>query len=97
MAIQHAFMHKAKELFCGMVFYYGISQNVPRQRFDTSYIDLVRSLNSITYKSQSTAMIRLISSVGSPTAVSTSIIVIRPALGTLAAPTLANVAVKLRK
>lgn len=35
------------------------------------------------------------SSVGSPTAVSTSSIVTSPALGTLAAPTLARVAVKL--
>ena len=40
-------------------------------------------------------MIRLMSLVGSPTAVSTSIIVTRPALGTLAAPILARVAVKL--
>lgn len=48
-----------------------------------------------TYKSQSTAMIRLTSFVGSPTAVKTSSIVTRPALGTDAAPILARVAVKL--
>ena len=49
-----------------------------------------------TYSSQSTAMIRLMSLVGSPTAVNTSSMVTNPALGTLAAPILASVAVKLR-
>ena len=41
-------------------------------------------------------MIRLMSLVGSPTAVNTSSMVTNPALGTLAAPILASVAVKLR-
>ena len=36
------------------------------------------------------------SAVGRPTAVNTRIIVTKPALGTLAAPILANVAVKLK-
>ena len=49
-----------------------------------------------SYRSQSTATMRLMSSVGSPTAVKTRIIVTRPALGMLAAPILARVAVKLR-
>ena len=40
-------------------------------------------------------MIRLMSLVGSPTAVRTSSMVTNPALGTLAAPILASVAVKL--
>ena len=40
-------------------------------------------------------MMRLISSVGKLTAVSTNNMVIKPALGTLAAPILANVAVRL--
>ncbi len=39
---------------------------------------------------------RLISLVGSPTAVNTSSMVTRPALGTLAAPIDARVAVKLQ-
>ena len=42
-------------------------------------------------------MMRLISLVGNPTAVKTSSIVTNPALGTLAAPILARVAVKLRE
>ena len=50
----------------------------------------------ITYSSQSTAIIRLISSVGRLTAVSTSSIVMSPALGTEAAPILASVAVRLQ-
>ncbi len=48
-----------------------------------------------THRSQSTAMMREMSLVGSPTAVSTSSMVTRPALGTDAAPILASVAVKL--
>ena len=40
---------------------------------------------------------RLMSFVGSPTAVNTNNIVTRPADGTLAAPILANVAVKLKQ
>lgn len=51
----------------------------------------------VTYSSQSTATMRLMSCVGRPTAVNTRIIVMRPALGTLAAPTLARVAVKLQR
>ena len=53
-------------------------------------------MNKVTYSSQSTATIRLISLVGSPTAVNTSSIVTNPALGTLAAPIEARVAVKLQ-
>ena len=49
------------------------------------------------YSSQSTAMIRLISLVGNPTAVNTRSMVTNPALGTLAAPILARVAVKLQR
>lgn len=49
------------------------------------------------YSIQSTAMIKLTSCTGRPTAVNTSNMVTNPALGTLAAPTLANVAVKLKK
>ena len=52
-------------------------------------------LSRCTYSSQSTAMRRLISWVGRPTAVRISSMVTRPALGMLAAPTLANVAVIL--
>lgn len=48
-----------------------------------------------TYKNQSTATIIVISSVGSPMAVSTRSIVTSPADGTDAAPILAAVAVKL--
>lgn len=48
-----------------------------------------------TYSSQSTATSRLMSSVGRPTAVRMSSMVTRPALGILAAPTLASVAVRL--
>lgn len=47
------------------------------------------------YSSQSTAMMYVTSSVGSPTEVRTSSMVTSPALGTLAAPILAAVAVKL--
>ena len=50
-----------------------------------------------TYRSQSTATMSEMSCVGSPTAVSTSNMVIRPALGTEAAPTDARVAVKLQR
>lgn len=49
----------------------------------------------ITYSSQSTATRRLMSWVGSPTAVRISSMVTSPALGILAAPTLARVAVIL--
>lgn len=48
-----------------------------------------------TYKSQSTAKMRVMSVVGSPTEDSTRIMVTRPALGTLAAPIAAKVAVTL--
>jgi hypothetical protein len=50
-----------------------------------------------TYRSQSTANSSDISEVGRPSADSTSSIVMRAALGMDAAPTLANVAVKLQK
>nr|AAC61495.1 antisense product of high-affinity glutamate transporter EAAC1 and EAAC2 [Mus musculus] len=46
-------------------------------------------------RSQSTAMIRVTSSAGSPTALSTITMVTRPAWGTPAAPMLAAVAVML--
>ena len=49
----------------------------------------------LTYSSQSTAIMREISSMGRSTAVSTIIIVKRPAMGTPAAPILARVAVML--
>lgn len=48
-----------------------------------------------THKAQSTAMIRLMSSVGSPTEVSTMTMVTSPAWGMPAAPMLAAVAVML--
>lgn len=48
-----------------------------------------------TYSSQSTATSRLMSSVGRPTAVRIRSMVTSPALGILAAPTLASVAVRL--
>lgn len=48
-----------------------------------------------THRSQSTAMIRVTSSVGRPTALSTITMVTRPAWGTPAAPMLAAVAVTL--
>ena len=48
-----------------------------------------------THSSQSTATMRLMSDTGRPTDVSTRIIMTRPALGMLAAPILANVAVRL--
>lgn len=48
-----------------------------------------------THSSQSTATSRLMSWVGRPTAVRIKSIVTRPALGILAAPTLAKVAVRL--
>lgn len=50
-----------------------------------------------THSSQSTATSRLISWVGRPTAVRIRSIVTRPALGILAAPTLARVAVRLHE
>jgi len=49
----------------------------------------------ILSSSQSTATSRLMSSVGRPTAVRMRSMVTRPALGMLAAPTLASVAVRL--
>lgn len=52
-------------------------------------------LSCQTYSSQSTATSRLMSWVGRPTAVRIKSIVTRPALGILAAPTLARVAVRL--
>lgn len=50
-----------------------------------------------TYRNQSTAMMSVISSVGSPTDVSTIIMVTRPAWGMPAAPMLAAVAVMLER
>ncbi len=49
-----------------------------------------------TYRNQSTAMIRVMSSVGRPTDVSTITMVTRPACGIPAAPILAAVAVILK-
>lgn len=54
---------------------------------------LIRSYD--TYRNQSTARRRLMSLVGSPTEVRTINMVISPALGILAAPILAQVAVTL--
>lgn len=51
----------------------------------------------ITYKAQSTAMMRVMSSVGRPTEVSTITMVTSPACGIPAAPILAAVAVMLRE
>lgn len=48
-----------------------------------------------TYSNQSTATSKLMSSVGRPTAVRMRSMVTSPALGILAAPTLASVAVRL--
>lgn len=48
-----------------------------------------------TYRAQSTAIIRVMSSVGSPTDVKTMTMVTRPACGIPAAPMLAAVAVML--
>ncbi len=50
-----------------------------------------------TYRAQSTAMIRVMSSVGRPTEVNTITMVTRPAWGIPAAPILAAVAVMLRQ
>lgn len=50
-----------------------------------------------TYSSQSTATSRLMSSVGRPTAVRMRSMVTNPALGILAAPMLARVAVRLQR
>lgn len=50
----------------------------------------------ISYSAQSTAMIRVMSSVGSPTEVNTITMVTRPACGMPAAPILAAVAVMLK-
>ena len=55
----------------------------------------VRNRRHVTHKNQSTDTMRLMSSAGSPTDVSTMIIVTRPALGIAAAPILAQVAVRL--
>lgn len=52
---------------------------------------------TLTYKAQSTAMMRVISSVGRPTEVSTITMVTSPACGIPAAPMLAAVAVMLRE
>ena len=49
-----------------------------------------------THRSQSTAMMRVTSSAGRPTALSTITMVTRPACGTPAAPMLAAVAVTLQ-
>ena len=49
-----------------------------------------------TYRNQSTAKIRLMSSAGSPTEVRTITMVTNPALGIDAAPILAHVAVTLK-
>lgn len=48
-----------------------------------------------TYRNQSTAIIKVMSSVGNPTDVNTIIMVTRPACGMPAAPILAAVAVML--
>ena len=48
-----------------------------------------------THSSQSTATMRLMSETGRPTDVRTRIIITSPALGMLAAPMLASVAVRL--
>lgn len=50
-----------------------------------------------THRAQSTAMMRLMSSVGSPTEVSTMTMVTSPAWGMPAAPMLAAVAVMLQR
>lgn len=50
-----------------------------------------------THRNQSTAMIRVMSSVGSPTEVSTITMVTKPACGMPAAPILAAVAVILKR
>ena len=50
---------------------------------------------NVTYSAQSTAMISVMSSVGSPTEVRTMTLVTRPAWGIPAAPMLAAVAVML--
>ncbi len=50
-----------------------------------------------TYRSQSTATIRVTSLAGNPTAVKTITMVTSPALGTPAAPILATVAVTLKE
>lgn len=50
---------------------------------------------TLTYKAQSTAMMRVMSSVGRPTEVSTITMVTSPACGIPAAPMLAAVAVML--
>jgi len=50
-----------------------------------------------THKSQSTAIIKVTSDAGNPTAVKTISIVTRPAEGIVAAPTEAKVAVKLKR
>lgn len=52
---------------------------------------------TFTYKAQSTAMMRVMSSVGRPTEVSTITMVTSPACGIPAAPILAAVAVMLRE
>ncbi len=61
-----------------------------------TFITMTGYVNN-TYKNQSMTMIRVISSMGKPTAFNTITIVTRPACGTPAAPMLANVAVILRK
>lgn len=53
--------------------------------------------NVYAYSNQSTAKSKEMSLVGSPNAVKTNSIVINAALGMLAAPILAKVAVKLEK
>lgn len=58
---------------------------------------MFRALFRFTHRSQSTATSKLMSWVGSPTAVRMSSMVTRPALGILAAPTLARVAVRLEQ
>lgn len=52
-------------------------------------------MGKITHRNQSTAMMRVMSSVGSPTEVSTITMVTSPACGIPAAPILAAVAVML--
>lgn len=57
----------------------------------------IKGTEQITHRNQSTAMMRLMSSVGRPTEVSTMTMVTSPAWGIPAAPILAAVAVMLHK
>lgn len=59
--------------------------------------DCIKRSSAGTYSSQSTATMRLMSETGRPTDVRTRIIITSPALGILAAPILARVAVRLHR